>query len=163
MNKYTGLFLKNRVLITSLSGTFFFLLFFFVLLFHKDAVYPPAFAFLVYVPFLIWYGIDVLLTIRFQKLIRYQEKRLNVVFDDANAVPLFPKSLTYLSNSWLIFSGKEAFHKLYIERISIKTIHTSMGNYYKVSIITLKGNTYTKAVDSYTSAKMIKKWLKNTK
>ena len=163
MEKYTRLFLKYRLLITSLSGTFFFLLFFFVLLFHKDAVYPPTFALLVYVPFLIWYGIDVLLTIRFQKLIRYQEKHLNVVFDDTNAVPLFPKSLTYLSDSWLIFSGKEAFHKQYIERILVETIHNSMGHDYKVNIMTLEGKAYTKAVDSYTSAEMIKKWLKNTK
>ena len=163
MKKYTVLFLKNRLLITSLFGSFFFLLFFFVSLFIPDAAYPPIFALLAYVPFVIWYGIDIIMTIRFRKLIRFQENLLNVVFNDDNAIPLFPKSLTYISNSWLIFSGKEAFHKLFIERISIKTIHTNMGNDYNLKIMTRKGKTYTKVIDSYTSAKKIQNWLKNTK
>lgn len=163
MNKYSELFLKNRLLITSFIGTFFFLLFFFVLLIYKDAVYPPAFALFAYVPFLIWYGIDILLTIRFRKLIHYQEERLNVVFNDSNAVPLYPKSKTFLSDDWLIFSGKEAFHKLYLERISIKTVPVNMGNDCKLKITTRDGIIFTKAIDSYTNAKKIQNWLKSKK
>lgn len=82
MNKYTKLFLKNRLLLIFVVGTLFFLLFFFVLLFNKNAIYPPAFALWIYVPGVVWFAIDVLLTIRFRKLIRYQEEFLNISFND---------------------------------------------------------------------------------
>ncbi len=161
MNKYIILFLKNRLLIISVTGTLFFLLYFFVLLFNNN-VYTPIFAFWAFVPMLIWFCIDILLTIRFQRLIRYQEEYLNVVFNDINAVPLFPKSMTYLSDDWLIFSGKLAFHSQYIESISIIASWTSMGKDYKLKIQTCTGKTYMKSVDSYRNAIKIKHWFENT-
>ncbi len=161
MKKYTTVFLKNRLLITSLAGSFFFLLFFFLLLLHKGTVYPPVFAFLAYVPFVIWFGIDALLTVRFREMIRRQEERLNIGFDDTGSEPLFPGSTTYLSDSWLIFSGKEAFHRLYIVKVSIKTVRTGMGNDYYLKITTLEEKTFAKAIDSCTNAKKVKFWFEN--
>lgn len=162
MKKYTYVFLKNRFLIVFAAATLFFLLFFFVLLINKSAVYAPSFGLWVYVPAVVWYGIDILLSIRFQRMIRYQETYLNVVFSDADSAPLFPKSMTYLSKEWLIFSGKAAFHRQYIKKIAIKARRTNMGNDHYLKIQVCDGKTYTKAVDSYSNAQKIRDWFLNS-
>ena len=161
MKKYTYLFLKIRLLVISVTATLFFLLDFFVLLFDKNAAYPPISAFWVYVPALIWYGLDILLTVRFERLIRYQEKCFNIVFSDENATPLFPSSSTFLSDHWLIFSGKSAFYRQYIKKIKIKTKRANGGNDYYLEIQTCDGKTYTKNPGSYTDAKKIRQWFVN--
>ena len=159
MKKYIFLFLKNRLRIIFLTGTLLFLLFFFVLLLNSNTAYTPVFALWAFAPALAWYGIDLLLTIHFRRLIRYQEKLLNVVFHDANAVPLFPGSMTYLSDDWLIFSGTAAFHRQYIKSITIRTFHTNRGNDCKIKVQTRTGRTYMRAIASYTDGRKIKQWL----
>ena len=158
MKKYTYIFLKNRLLIVFSAAALLFLLFFFVLLINKNAVYALPFALWVYVPAAVWYSIDILLSIRFQRMIRYQEQYFNVVFSDADSVPLFPGSITYLSDDWLIFSGKTAFYRKYVGKITVERVHTNMGNDYYLKIQTCDGRTYTKAIDSYTNARKIQDW-----
>lgn len=163
MNKYTKLFLKNRLLLIFVVGTLFFLLFFFVLLFNKNAIYPPAFALWIYVPGVVWFAIDVLLTIRFRKLIRYQEEFLNISFNDQNAAPLFPRFLTYLSDDWVIFSGKTAFHREFIEKVTIRPKHASTGgNNYILKIKTRTGRSYKRVFGSHADARDIQHWFKNS-
>lgn len=161
--KYIIVFLKNRLRIIFITSTFFFLLFLFVLLFNKNTAYTPIFALWVYVSALIWYGVDILLSIRFQHMIKYQEKYLNVVFSDADSISLFPTSMTYLSDDWLIFCGKAAFHRQYITKVVIKRTRSNMGNDYRLTIQTCDGKNYTRAIDSYANARKIQNWFNSIK
>ena len=109
------------------------------------------------------FAIDVLLTIRFRKLIRYQEEFLNISFNDQNAAPLLPRSLTYLSDDWVIFSGKTAFHREFIEKVTIRPKHASTGgNNYILKIKTRTGRSYKRVFGSHADARDIQHWFKNS-
>lgn len=161
MNKYIIRFLKNRFIIAFVSASLFFALFFFTLLWCKSPAFSPYFAFWVYVPALIWLLADVLLTIRFKRIIRYQEQLLGVEFNDTNANPLYPGSNTFLSDDWLIFAGKSAFHRQYIKRITINPKNTNIGLDYWLKIYTNDGKEYKRHIDSQTNTKKIQIWYKN--
>lgn len=99
---------------------------FFALLWCKTAVDALPSALWVYVPALVWYLLDILLTFRFRRIIRYQERLFHVKFSNTNAAALYTESNTLLSDDWLIFSGRSAFCRQYIQRISIVTArHTN--------------------------------------
>lgn len=119
---------------------------------------PPPSALRVYVPALAWYLLDILLTFRFRQIIRYQERLFHVKFSDTNTAALYPKSNTFLSDDWLIFSGKSAFCRQYIRRISIVAVRTNRDNDYRLKLFTTDGKTYLHAIDSQINANKIQRW-----
>lgn len=114
---------------------------------------PLPSALWVYVHALVWYLLDILLTFRFRRIIRYQERLFHVKFSNTNAAALYTGSNTFLSDDWLIFSGRSAFCRQYIQRISIVTARRSMGNDYRLKLYTTDGKTYLRTIDSHTNAK----------
>ena len=126
MKRYIVRFLKARFLVIFGGATLFYELFFYVLLWCKTAAFAPPSALRVYVPALAWYLLDILLTFRFRQIIRYQERLFHVKFSDTNAAALYPESNTFLDD-WLIFSGKSAFCRKFIRRISIVAVRTNRG------------------------------------
>lgn len=158
MKRYIVRFLKARFLVIFGVATLFYELFFYVLLWCKTAAFAPPSVLWIYVPALAWYLLDILLTFRFRQIIRYQEHPFHVKFSDTNATALYPGSNTFLSDDWLIFSGRSAFYRQYIRRISIVTVRTNMGNDYRLKLYTTDGKTYLRAMDSHTNAKKIQRW-----
>ncbi len=158
MKRYIVRFLKMRFLVISGGTTLFYELFFYVLLWCKTAAFAPPSALWIYVPALAWYLLDILLTFRFRQIIRYQERLFHVKFSDTNATALYPKSNTFLSDDWLIFSGKSAFCRQYIRRISIVTVRTNRGNDCRLKLFTTDGKTHLRAMDSQTNANKIQRW-----
>lgn len=159
MKRYIVRFLKTRFLVIFGVATLYYELSFFILLWCKTAVYAPPFALWTYVPALVWYLLDILLTFRFRQIIRYQERLFHVKFSDTNAAALYPESNTFLSDDWLIFSGKSAFCRKYIRRISIVAVRTNRGgNDYRLKLFTTDGKTYLHAIDSQTNANKIQRW-----
>lgn len=152
MKRYIVRFLKTRFLVIFGGATLFYELFFYVLLWCKTAAFAPPFALWTYVPALAWYLLDILLTFRFRQIIRYQERLFHVKFSDTNAAALYPESNTFLDD-WLIFSGKSAFFRQYIRRISIVAVRTNRGNDYRLKLFTTDGKTYLRTIDSHTNAK----------
>ena len=134
MKRYIVRFLKTRFLVIFVVATLYYELSFFILLWCKTAVYAPPFALWTYVPALVWYLLDILLTFRFRRIIRYQERLFHVKFSDTNVAALYPGSNTFLSDDWLIFSGKSAFCRQYIRRVSIVTVRTGRGNDYRLKL-----------------------------
>lgn len=127
MKRYIVRFLKTRFLVIFGGTTLFYELFFYVLLWCKTAAFAPPSALRVYVPALVWYLLDILLTFRFRQIIRYPERLFHVKFSDTNAAALYPESNTFLSDDRLIFSGKSAFCRKFIRRISIVAVRTNRG------------------------------------
>ena len=162
MKKYSLLFLKRRLRIVFVSSTFLFLIFFFALILCKNAVYSPLFALWSYALALVWYAADILLTIRFQTMIRYQERRFGIPFRDTNAAALFPHSNTFLSDDWLIFAGRSAFYRQYINDMQIITKRTGMGNDFYLRLQTDDNRTYTVTVDSDVNSKKIRQWFQRS-
>lgn len=158
MKRYIVRFLKARFLVIFGVATLYYELSFFMLLWCKTAVYAPPFALRVYVPALVWYLLDILLTFRFRQITRYQERLFHVKFSDTNAAALYPESNTFLSDDWLIFSGKSAFCRQYIRCISIVAVRTNRGNDYRLKLFTTDGKTYLHAIDSQTNANKIQRW-----
>lgn len=158
MKRYIVRLLEARFLVIFGGATLFYELFFYVLLWCKTAAFAPPSALWVYVPALLWYLLDILLTFRFRQIIRYQERLFHVKFSDTNAAALYPESNTFLSDDWLIFSGKSAFCRQYIRRISIVAVQTNRGNDYRLKLFTTDGKTYLHAIDSQTNASKIQRW-----
>ena len=159
MKRYIVRFLKTRFLVIFGVATLFYELFFYVLLWYKTAAFAPPSALRVYVPALAWYLLDILLTFRFRQIIRYQERLFYVKFSDTNVAELYPGSNTFLSDDWLIFSGKSAFCRQYIRRVSIVTVRTGRGNDYRLKLYANDGKTYLlRMIDSHASAKTIQLW-----
>ena len=158
MKRYIVRFLKARFLVIFGGATLFYELFFYVLLWCKTAAFAPPFALWTYVPALVWYLLDILLTFRFRQIIRYPERLFHVKFSDTNAAALYPESNTFLSDDWLIFSGKSAFCRKYIRRISIVAVRTNRGNDYRLKLFTTGGKTYLHDIDSQTNPNKIQHW-----
>lgn len=157
MKRYIVRFLKTRFLVIFGGATLFYELFFYVLLWCKTAAFAPPSALWTYVPALVWYLLDILLTFRFRQIIRYPERLFHVKFSDTNVAALYPESNTFLDD-WLIFSGKSAFCRKHIRRISIVAVRTNMGNDYRLKLFTTDGKTYLHAIDSQTNANKIQHW-----
>ena len=165
MKKYITLFLKTRFVLIFGCATALFVLFFSVLLFDRNAVYPPIFALWVYFVAIVFYAINLLVVLRFQRVIAYQERLFDIRFCDTNATPLYKGSIkapgVFLSDDWLIFAGKSAFCRQYIKHIDIKSEEANMGNDYRLRIYTVDYKEYSIHIDSPANARRIQIWYKN--
>lgn len=77
-------------------------------------------------------------TRHFAAMIRWQEDLLNVVFQSEPLTPLYPKTLFYQSDDWFIRAGCWAFHRDYIEKMSIRILNKkSRARSYAVDVYTI--------------------------
>lgn len=158
MDSYIKRFLKNRFCLTFGIATLFELLFLIPDLLYDQALEGPAFYIGCYLLALGWFLLDIGYTLYFRRLIRYQERLLHTTFNDANARPLYPHSHIIFSDEWLIFTGKAAFCRAYIRRITISTRPSGRTYVHILKIYTNDGNRYTHRFSSHSDAQKIRQW-----
>ena len=90
-------------------------------------------------------------------LYRKQIDTLRVAPPDGTAKPLYPSSLIFLSESWLIMAGKLYLHRDFIQQVSVKIRRTSKGNDY-FCVFRCLDRTVKTHIPSASEAKKIKKW-----
>lgn len=164
MKKYIKYYLKTLFFWSFVSSTALFIIFFLVLVLCETAVYPPVTAFNVYFLVVAFLLFGALSCLRFQSIIKHQERLLHISFSDSNAAPLYKGSIVFLSDEWLIVAGRTAFCKDYIKRISIvaeKT--TNKVNGYRIKVLTVEGRFRSFDIDSSSSARKIVTWYKMAK
>ena len=64
------------------------------------------------------------------RLCRRQTKQLSIPFDDQGAIPMHPTSMTFLSEDWLIASGRLYLHRNFIRSITVEVRKTARGATY---------------------------------
>ena len=92
------------------------------------------------------------------QLVNEQRKALGVDFDDAGAKPLYPSSGIYLSDTWLIASGRLYLHRNFILNVVIEARpFKGRKDYY--CLFKCRDGDHRLPVDSSVSAKKIKDWV----
>lgn len=162
MTPYIKRFLKNRFCLVFGSATLFGLLLLIPDLLYDQAVEDPMIYIGCYLLALGWFLLDIGYTLYFRRLIRYQEQLLHTTFNDANARPLYPHSHIIFSDDWLIFSGKSAFCRAYIRRITVSTRPSGRTYVHILKIYATDGKRYTHRFSSRSDAQKIRQWFKST-
>ena len=155
IRKYIILYIKYQLKITLIfSGLPLILTGIF--LFVPSIEFHDALIFLA-IPFMsvLYFLWSLLYLIGFQNMIKEQESRYGIVFDDTNAQKL--DNTVFVSDAWLIFSGKYAFYYRDIQNItSIKYRHRR--GYYYIVIHTVNKEKYTTSVSAASIIPKIKTW-----
>ena len=113
------------------------------------------------IPIIITFLVYILKIIRFNKLIKKQEKKYNIKFNDNNAIILSKKYLNYLSSEWYIHSGNIAFYYKHIETITLKEInlfHITKKRKYLMTIKTINNKKYHILIERPLHYEQIQKW-----
>ena len=90
-------------------------------------------------------------------LYRKQLNSLHVSSLDEKAKPLYPSSMIFLSESWLVIAGKLYLHRDFVKSVSVKSRRTRMGNDYFCVFRCLDRIVKTH-IPSASEAKKIKVW-----
>lgn len=90
-------------------------------------------------------------------LYRKQLNSLHISSLDEKAKPLYPSSIIFLSESWLIIAGKLYLHRDFVKSVSVKSRRTRMGNEY-FCVFKCVDTTRKCHIPSASDAKKIKKW-----
>ena len=91
------------------------------------------------------------------RLVNEQKGVLGVEFDDTGAAPLYPKSGVFLSDNWLIASGRLYLHRAFIQSVSVRARpFKGRKDYY--CLFKCRGGDHKLFVDSSASAQKIKAW-----
>lgn len=157
MKKYNILYAKATAVwiigFSALVGALLFIVSLFADVLEYDMVVP----FVVLLTGTIIWIINLSRIIFAAKLLKTQKNDLKVQFDDRGATALSPRSAVYLSDSWLIVSGRLYLHIDFIESASIKYSKNSMGNdcYCQFKC---KDRSRKVHMDSVSNARRIKKW-----
>ena len=92
------------------------------------------------------------------RLVNEQKGVLGVDFDDTGAAPLYPKSGIFLSDNWLIASGRLYLHRNFILNVAIEARpFKGRKDYY--CLFKCRDGDHRLPVDSSVSAKKIKDWV----
>lgn len=158
MTPYIKRFLKNRFCLAFGSATLFGLLLLIPDLLYDQALEDPTIYIGCYLLALCWFLLDIGYTLYFRRLIQYQEQLLHTTFNDANARPLYPHSHIIFSDDWLIFTGKAAFCRAYIRRITISTRPSGRTYVHILKIYATDGKRYTHRFSSRSDAQKIRQW-----
>lgn len=162
MKKYTLLYFTRIAKYCIFIGTPIFLLLFITALcfdvLENDIL--VAFIFPLVCALMVWLEV-VLRFVWGYQLYKKQVKLLNMEFNDKNAERIAPKSLIFLSEQWLICSGRFVICKDFIKSISIRNQNSrnSMGGYYCV-LKCVDNKCYRVFVPSKAEGKQIVNWRK---
>ncbi len=160
MDSYIKRFLKNCFCISFGCVTLFALVLLISDLIYDKAIGDPSIYIGCYVVALCWFLLCIGYTLHFRRLIRYQEQLLHTSFNDTSARPLYPHSGIVLSDNWLIFSGKSAFSRTYIQRITISTRPSGRSYVHVLKIYATDGKLYQHKFYSRSDAQKIQQWFK---
>ena len=95
-------------------------------------------------------------TIRFRKMITWQENLYNIKFNDNNVEHL--ETTLYLSNDWLIWAGSSAFNKKHISSIKKRVERGKSGISNRIIVKTIDNKKYSIWCLSDENVKKIKEW-----
>lgn len=116
------------------------------------------------------FGIAGLINIsNFKKLIRYQEKKYNITFDDNDFKKIQiniggePKEYLYYNDNWFVISGEIAFYYKEVKKSKRKRIHSSRNGVSYIHYITLYNNKVYKFGGNYKYYPKFKEWLDKEK
>ena len=90
-------------------------------------------------------------------LYRKQLIFLHISSFDGKAKPLYPSSIIFLSESWLVIAGRLYLHRDFVKSVSVKSRRTRMGNEY-FCVFQCVDTTRKCHIPSASDAKKIKKW-----
>ena len=133
----------------------------------STAIYMSLMFFIVMlVIVIIPFGIAGLINIsNFKKLIRYQEKKYNITFDDNDFKKIQiniggePKKYLYYNNNWFVISGEIAFYYKEIQKSKRKRINRGRYGHTFLHYITLTNNKVYKFRGNYKYYIKFKEWL----
>jgi predicted ferric reductase len=156
MKKYIKIYLKRNVIIALICATLAFIPLFVVSLLYD---YVPEDTIISFSPFLLavsGVAVTSISIIRFKKIIRKQEKRYGIQFQDTNAEHI--EKTLYISRDWLIRAGNFAFYKKHIKSITYTLQNGKGGPSYKVTVKTIENKDYTFFSKIEPSITKITKW-----
>jgi predicted ferric reductase len=156
MKKYIKIYLKRNVIIALIYATLAFIPLFVVSLLYD---YVPEDTIISFSPFLLavsGVAVTSISIIRFKKIIRKQEKRYGIQFQDTNAEHI--EKTLYISRDWLIRAGTFAFYKKHIKSITYALQNGKGGPSYKVTVKTIEDKDYTFFSKNESNIKKIRKW-----
>lgn len=162
-NKYVNQYLKRNAVLISffvLPLTVLFLIAALVLDMLAGNIY------LCFIPLavgLLCFLFSCIRSIKFRLMIRSQEKKYNVIFNDENVRSVGTGGNTYLSDGWLIKAGAYALCREYIVKFSMKTLEGGKagGVGYKVIAETMDGQLFGFWTASSSDIKIYKDWRTN--
>lgn len=102
---------------------------------------------------------SLVVILRFRRMIQNQERKLDVMFQDAHACALANDPLVFLSDDWLICAGSMAFHRDYIRYVFWeRDFPRRAGSGYRMRIQTIDHKTYRFYLQSVLSCRKIHDW-----
>jgi len=158
ITKYNKIYLKSLFKLILYIMVLPIALLFLILSFFYDTL-PYDFLFvLAPIPLGLLFFIPLALYVfRFNRLIKLQEKKFNIKFNDDGATPVWKNSLTFISDGWLIFSGTCAFYRKYVKSFSVKSNHKRG---YRVTINTIDKKKYKVLAMTSDEIKKYREWRK---
>ncbi|MBR2861712.1 MAG: hypothetical protein IKB86_07740 [Clostridia bacterium] len=158
IEKYIKIYHRRNYYLALMCSVIVFIPFFVVSLIYDVIKYDILIAFLPFPIGAIFVALAYLYTIRFKKMIQYQEQLYNAEFNDEGVVNL--ETTLYLSKDWLIWAGSSAIYKKHIKNIRSKVEYGRAGSSNKVTITTVDGKKYIIWCFSATNILKIRRWMK---
>ncbi len=108
---------------------------------------------------------NAFLRIAYLKNLLKEQEKTGFIFDDFGAYPIYKKSIIFVSENWVIISGRLAFHKKFIKRIVIRKEmnNNTSGCPYALLFECINGEIYRYKLTSYSDGKVIKEWFNKIK
>ena len=158
VKKYIRIYNKRNFMLSLLCASIAFLPLFIVSLVYDVIAGDTLIAFIPFAIGAIYVAVASLFTLRFQKMIRQQEQRYNIHFNDKDVVHL--ETNLYLSRDWLIWAGSSAIYKKHIKSISSQLITGKGGSSNEVIIKTVDNKRYRIWCLDSSNIVTIRKWKK---
>ena len=156
MERYIKIFHRRNIVVALICALLVFVPLFVVSLFY-DVIPEDTIA--SFVPFLlatICVALASLHTIHFRSLIKLQEQRYHIEFQDTNVQHL--ETTLYLSDDWLIWAGVSAFYKPHIKSIKSVRRFGRVGSSNEITIRTVDNKKYTIWCTNNANFNKLRKW-----
>ena len=156
---FISIYMKENAVLASIIAIPIAVLFFVVALFADALNHDMVLAVVPLLFGMCCIGIVFLKTRYFKHLILTQEKGLEVSFEGEIFTPFYPKTLFYSSDSWIVKSGCWAFHRSFLQKISVTVVNEkSAARHYVVKFYATDGVVVVDNNLGIGEIKKIKKW-----
>lgn len=159
--KYIYMLIKRNFLAMILMVLPLFLMFLIcILLSEENSIEDIMVSFKFIIIGIVGFVLSILVVIRFNRLIKYQEKMFNIKFDDRDAKKV-GTSITFIAEDWLIHSGSCAFYREYVKSFGLKKVIGSRrtGSGYTIIVNTIDGKKYYFKTMGSNDIGLYRKWL----
>lgn len=160
--KYIYILLKRNFLATLMMVTPpFLILFIGITISEENILEHIRVAFEPIIIGIVGYLLSMLVVIKFNKLISYQEKMFNIKFDDRGAKRV-RTSITFIAEDWIIYSGTCAFYREYIKSFRMKKeINRRGAGPYTIIVNTIDGKKNSFKTPQTNDIDLYRKWLRS--